>query len=345
MTRIRSVYPHIRAGAVDAIDAYNRLLVEAFGRIDGIDAATCSPTELRGGACDALLIQYNPFSYGRWGIAPSLVMRLARARLRAGRPHVCLVVHEPYVAARGPRTTVMAAWQRVQLLALACLADSVVVPSTDAARRVGRRLCRPMVVPVGSNLPDRRSCREETRTALQVQPHDVVLVVFGASTAGRSLAHTSAAVRAAADCGKGVVLLVLGSGHDLPEHLEGIVVHRPGALPAEDVSRLIAAGDLFLAPYDDGVSTRRGALMAALQHGIAVVGTTAGRSDPTLVGSSALHLVTIGDVAAFAEEVARLTADETQRRASGAAARRLYVECFDWDVIARQLLPIIRAAR
>lgn len=85
--------------------------------------------------------------------------------------------------------------------------------------------------------------------------------------------------------------------------------------------------------------------MAALQHGLAVVGTDAGRSDAVLTGSPALQLVSVGDVDAFAEAVAHLARDEPERKARGAAACQLYHERFDWDVIVKQLLPILRTVR
>ena len=343
MIHVRSVYPRRRIAAFDAIDAYNTLLIAAFNRVDGIAAATCEPDAMWGARCDALLIQYNPFSYGRWGVAPSLVVRLAAARLRRPRVRVFLVVHEPYVAIAGVKTILMAAWHRVQLFALTCLVHSVVVPSSDAARRIGSFPHPPVVVPVGSNLPDRQDRRDEARGSLEVGPGDVVIVVFGASAAGRSMAHVAAGLRAAVERAPSVSLLVLGTGHELPSVVDGVAVHRPGALPADDVARLMAAGDLFLSAYDDGVSTRRGALMAALQHGLAVVGTTAGRSDAVLVASRGLQLVPVGDTGAFAEAVGRLAADEAERRDRGNAARELYFACFDWDVIVEQLRPILRS--
>jgi glycosyltransferase involved in cell wall biosynthesis len=78
---------------------------------------------------------------------------------------------------------------------------------------------------------------------------------------------------------------------------------------------------------------------------LAVVGTTAERSDAVLASSPGLELTPVSDVHAFAEAVARLAADEPERRRRGAAARQLYLEAFDWDAIVQRLLPIIRAGR
>lgn len=342
MTRIRSVYPPRALGAIDAIAAYNDLLVAALHRAGYGDAAPARLTVRSLADSDVVLIQYNPFSYGRWGVAPSLVTRLALLRRRAPRCHVCLVVHEPYVAASGLKGGAMTAWQWAQLHALMRLSHSVVAPSSDAARRCGRRPRQAVVIPVGSNLPDRRVDRGRARASIGADTDTSVLVVFGASNAGRSGAHVAAAVRALAECAHDVILLVLGSEYDAPADLPRTVrVIRPGPMPSEDVAYHMAAGDVFLAPYVDGVTTRRGALMAALQHGLPVVGTTVGRSDSLLTSSLGLELVTLSDVGGFAAAVKRVSQDASARHARGHAARRLYVEHFDWDIVAASMLSLV----
>ena len=67
------------------------------------------------GHADAVLVQYNPFSYGRWGFAPWLVALTWALRLRRREPRIALMVHEPYVPMITWRSTVMGLWQRAQL--------------------------------------------------------------------------------------------------------------------------------------------------------------------------------------------------------------------------------------
>src|SRR4051812_22815276 len=65
---------------------------------------------------DLVLIQYNPFLWGRRGFAPWLPVMLWRLRLRRGRPRIALLVHELYLDLRLPwRWLAMGVWQRVQL--------------------------------------------------------------------------------------------------------------------------------------------------------------------------------------------------------------------------------------
>jgi glycosyltransferase involved in cell wall biosynthesis len=86
------------------------------------------------------------------------------------------------------------------------------------------------------------------------------------------------------------------------------------------------------------VSSRRTALMAALQHSLPVVGTDGASTDPLLRrANDAMRLVPVGDSESFAWAVSRLALDPGLRAAMGKAARRLYEECFSWPVLARLL--------
>ena len=54
--------------------------------------------------------------------------------------------------------------------------------------------------------------------------------------------------------------------------------------------------DLHLAPYSDGVSTRRGAFLAGLQHGVSSV-TTIGKHTDSLLKAEANRAFRVCDVA------------------------------------------------
>src|SRR5262249_28838598 len=76
--------------------------------------------------------------------------------------------------------------------------------------------------------------------------------------------------------------------------------------------------DLMLLPLTDGVSTKRGTLMAALAHGVPVVGLQGTRTDRILRGD-ALTLTPAGDPAAFARAAVALAGDPAALRAPGEA--------------------------
>jgi glycosyltransferase involved in cell wall biosynthesis len=290
---------------------------------------------------DAVLVQYNPFWYGRRGFAPGLAAFLWNLRCRRRRPIISLMVHETYVDPRNLRWALMSTWQRAQLRALLAAAD-VSFCSIERWTRELRGL-RPRRhvhhLPVGSNLPDMRLHREESRTALGLDQDTTVIACFGLRHPERLEDHTMGAVRAVARSGRAVVLLNLGNGPSEVRSIGGVTLRSPGYLEAKPLASLLAASDVFLAPYLDGVSTRRTTVMAALQHGIPVVGTWGPLTDRLLSqATDALALVPVGQADRFAAAAMRLANDAATRRRLGQAGRNLYVSEFDWPVIAKRLV-------
>lgn len=90
-------------------------------------AATATPLRaaLREAGTGQLALQYNPFSYGHWGVASGLLAELVAARLRGALQRLVLVVHEPFVVMPGLRYTLMGAVQWRPLGVLMRLADDI----------------------------------------------------------------------------------------------------------------------------------------------------------------------------------------------------------------------------
>jgi glycosyltransferase involved in cell wall biosynthesis len=246
------------------------------------------PLSLRGADDQIVLIQYNPFMYGKWGFAPWLPADLLRLKPARRRLRVALMVHEPYVPMTGWKWLLMGAWQRVQLEA-ARLGVDTVFASTEAWTRMlcKRRPFRPAIhLPVGSNLPDRRNRRSDTRKHLELADDETVLATLSTGHAGRLSEHVVRAANALAANGRSVALLQLGAGAPDARGLANSVRScRPGRLADQELASWLSAADMFLAPFVDGVSTRRGSMMAALQHALPVVGTT-GRLTDTLLAQA-----------------------------------------------------------
>lgn len=294
------------------------------------------------GPWDILLLQYNPFLYGRYGFAPWLVWKLARLRLRRRRPRIALMVHEPYVPIRGWRWTLMGLWQRAQLAMLRMSSDVVFASIEAWTERLDRQSpSRPTThLPVGSNLPDRRCQREEARRLLGAADGELVIATLSSGHPSHDLRLVEAALRALTERGRECLFLALGSGARLPLGLpRGVRVERPGELPGEDLAARLAAADIFMAPLDDGISTRRTTAMAALQHGLAVVATDGPLTDRLFRGfPNAVGLVPAGHAERFAGEVVRLADQPAQRASLARAGERLYYSELDWPVTARRLL-------
>ena len=141
-----------------------------------------------------------------------------------------------------------------------------------------------------------------------------------------------------ADSGLPVAFLQLGAGAStIPGISSAICVVRPGELDARRLASFVAASDIFLTPFLDGVSTRRGSFMAGLQQGVALVGTSGALTDPMLRASD-LELVEVGDAESFADRVALLAADRGRRELAAGRGRRLFEAEFTWDAIADRFL-------
>lgn len=355
-----------RGQLVDGIRDHGERLVEELARTDGLrvglqsrvappfvsrraidNGSLASLLELDDAA--AVVVQYSPFCYGRWGFAPWLPARFVRLRTRRPRPTIALLVHEPYVPMHTARSVLMGLWQRAQLEALRLSADVVFCSIEPWALRLARRRPRRPVhhLPVGSNLPDGRAGREAERRRLGLGEGTVVLASFGTDHEAWMPSYVTRAANAVARDGRPVVLLSLGAKAPSIEGLhQSIRVFAPGYLGADALASKLAAADVFMGPVVDGVSTRRGTLMAALQHGLAVVGTLGPLTDPVLQeATSAMRLVPVDDPDLYAETVRRLAGSDAERRALGAAGRDLYESCFDWPVTSRRLLAALESSR
>jgi glycosyltransferase involved in cell wall biosynthesis len=283
-----------------------------------------------------LALQYNPFSYGHWGVAPGLLAELISARRRGVLRRLVLVVHEPFVVMPGLRYSIMGAVQRQQLGALMRLADAVLATTETWLPVLGgvRPGMRVGLLPVGSNMPDHRGDRAATRDALRASAETLVVSTFGMTHPHQFVGHVAAAVEVALEDGHEIVFVSLGREPDeLPVRHPRLRVVSPGPMEAAELARLLAAADLFLAPYCDGATTRRTSLMAALQHGLCVV-TTKGAGRDRALREPALALVPVSDRAAFAARSRALAGDAAARRRYGRAARELYEQHYSWETIA-----------
>jgi hypothetical protein len=122
-------------------------------------------------------------------------------------------------------------------------------------------------------------------------------------------------------------------------------VHGTGVLPDESVSLHVAACDLMLQPYPDGVSSRRTSAMVALSHGVPMVTTRGWLTEPLWEASGALELVHADDPGMLATAAARLLESTARREMLGARARDLYLSRFDMGHSIRALREADAASR
>jgi glycosyltransferase involved in cell wall biosynthesis len=126
-------------------------------------------------------------------------------------------------------------------------------------------------------------------------------------------------------------------------HLDGLIrqlaldgrVHWTGFVSDEEASAYLQAADLMVMPYRDGVSLRRGTLMAALAHGRPLLTTPPAGAVPELVHGQNVYFAPVDDVAALVESIRTLWANPGLRLHLGKGAAQL-ADCFTWSKIAAQ---------
>ncbi len=108
------------------------------------------------------------------------------------------------------------------------------------------------------------------------------------------------------------------------------------------VSAWLYAADCCALPFADGVSFRRGSLMAALAHGCAIISTTPSSPLPEIHNGVHMRLVSPGDADALAGALRELAAEPGLRARLQAGARRLHFD-FGWDQIASRTAAVFAA--
>jgi glycosyltransferase involved in cell wall biosynthesis len=288
---------------------------------------------------DWVIVQYNPFSWGRRGL--NLQLHRVMRRMRADAK-VAIMYHERYFGpVAGWRTALMAGWQRWQYRRLVGAADLCFYstePWVDDHRRrfPGKPACH---MPVGSNIPLMDGSREEARRTLEINPDTIVLGVFGSAHVSRLLDWIRLGAEKLRATGADVLLLYIGPDREVVTRAMGDVpVRCLGPLGAEEVSLRLRAMDIYLSPFADGVATRRTSFLVALQHGIATVSTTGRDTGPLLTAQAgrAFLLTPVDQPAAFAQAVVQLAADSSLRSRLGQEGASFFQSAFSWEHLAAQ---------
>jgi len=226
------------------------------------------------------------------------------------------------------------------------------------------------LIPIGSNItttPPPNYQTNQWRARFGVAEKETLLCYFGflnESKGGETL------VRALAQVPNAKLLMIGGqvgaSDATNAAYLEKVrgLISKLGLIerviwtdytPPEIVTANFLASDICVLPYRDGASYRRGTLMAALAHGLAVVTTTPrfpgvihpgtahqGRGEsplPQLCDGENCLLVPPDDPTVLALAILRAAASPELRAKIGAGARKI-AQRFTWDKIAQQHLEL-----
>ena len=301
---------------------------------------------------DWVFLQYNPFSYGKRGFNPYLPNIIGQIKRQVPGTRLALMAHETFVPFDNLRNRAMSCWQIPQFYFLGRASDRVFLSIEPWANHYKSWFPKTPVLhlPVGSNIPFLKMGRTEAKQRLGIAPDTLVIGIFGQAHISRRFDWMAAAFRRVS-AEIPTTLLYIGPSKEVvteaivaEEKAEGTAtkgrVIAEGPFPAEEVSLRLSAIDIMLTPYVDGVSTRRGAFMAGLQHGVAAVGTFFLHTDTMLleVNNKAFVLTPVDDKDAFVQSVLGLAHDSAKRDIIGKAGQEYYKEQFAWEAVAHRLL-------
>jgi glycosyltransferase involved in cell wall biosynthesis len=297
-----------------------------------------------------LLVQYVPNAFGMRGLnIPWCWWLFRRARQRG--TDVRVMFHEPYFyfSWRRPHWNALALGQRVMASLLLHAAREIYV-STDSWRQYLGNLRPssgpvPITLPIPSTIPrhapdDRIRSR---RAILGLTGSRRVVGHFG--TFGpliapmlrvRLHALLSAEPATCAVCiGDGSRPFVRGFLDRYPI-LSGRVLAF-GRTSGREAAATIAACDLLLQPYPDGVTTRRTSAMAGLLNGCPVVTTAGALTEAVWSDTRAVAMTPVSDLASFVRTARLLLADTAEQEALGRRGEAVYRKHFAIEHTLTQL--------
>ena len=295
---------------------------------------------------DWVVLQFNQFSFGKWGLNPYLPLAMRQIKKRCPKTRFAWMAHEDFVPVISWKFAVMTTWQRWQFRALGQAADVIFFSIDPWVQQYQSWFPNKPIVhlPVGSNIPRVEISRSEARERLGIAEDTLVLGLFGTAHSSRLLGLIRDAVEAAYKQNPNVLALYIGPhGEAVRAALQGLPVLAEGPFPAEEVSRRFAAMDIYLVPIVGGVSTRRGSFMTALQHGIPTVSTFGTQTDKMLLAQNnrAFVLTNVDSSVAFADAVINLVRSDDRGKALSSQGVEMYQREFDWCRIADRLLATL----
>lgn len=286
-----------------------------------------------------LLVQWVPQGFGYRSMNVGFCLWLWR-RARRG-DQVDIMVHEPYLAfGEGAfRWTAAAFVHRIMTVILARAARRiwVAIPAWERRWRpytFGRDV--PFAwLPVPSSLPVPAG-EGVTRVRDRYAPRGGQVVghlsSYGTAAARMLSAIVPAILRRSPSC---AALLLGRNGERLFQQLAAdhpalsARMHVSGALSPDSLAEHVAACDLLIQPYPDGISSRRTSAMAGLALGIPLVTTRGPLTESLWSETHCVSLADVSDSDTLVAEALRLLSDDGERSAVGSRGRDVYLRLFE----------------
>ena len=291
-----------------------------------------------------LIWQYVPHMYGRGGVN-KVLPKMWSAMRKDGRDQV-IIAHEVMAPwGRRPNHWYYAWHHRRQWKSAVREANLLAIsterwfedwsPKNRLLKEKGFVLPSPTSI---EPVPVPENHGQEWRRAKGLEPNTKILAWFGSVSTTKQLEWVLDAWDAANRVGVHTTFCVIGGTPSLP--IPGQLRNRYRALghmSAEEVSLALSAADLVALPFIDGMSERRTTMMAALAHGLPVVGTIGACTGSTLRAATFMELSPAQDERHFVQNVVDLLRDDDRRLRLAEAGAKTYAEQYSWPITIGRL--------
>lgn len=258
---------------------------------------------------DILLLQWVPYLYSRWGI--NLMLPIAFWMFGVLGIRTQVVLHELWIDAHSNKHKLIRWIQQKSIQFLVSRSERVLI-STQAWIEVVAQLSPKAQAklshwPMSSTIPraqNRSEIRIRKRTELGISRENLVLAVFSPSGSGKSLTEMAQALSKILE-GERVTLLVIGRLNEEAHRAFAGLANKTnckilGYQSAVEVTALLAASDIMISYFADGLSTRRSSALAALCSGLVLV-SNRGRLTDEIWHSSPVQWVDAKDLPRFVQ--------------------------------------------
>lgn len=300
-----------------------------------------------------ILVQWVPHGYGYQSMNVGFCIWLWK-RAKFHRDHVEVMVHEPHLGfyEGSWKQNVAAAIHRLMdvIWLGACEKVWISIPFWERELKpfAMRRDLPFCWLPIPSNMPAEENAASIAYIRLRYAGMGQQLIGHFGTNNPLVLGTLKTTLLAVLERNSHAVVLLIGAGSTafrqeiLANKREwDSRIHATGPMNPEQVSAHLAACDVVVQPYRDGVSTRRGSVMAALANGCAIVTTHGLVSEDIWAESGAVKMAPAGDDETLIESVEQVLTDDGLRGKLRAAAKELYRTRFDISHTTEKL----RAAR
>lgn len=296
---------------------------------------------------DHLVLQYTPllFSQGDWRVDYAIedFWRIVSTHLPTS-----LITHETYFRTwRHPPSLIRGMWQKLVLRKLARASGHVFSASEPLVEEMldwGLGL-PPVRLPIGTNIDVILTDDNLLRKHYMLVDSDIVLTLFGCGNNLRfMLRYFKILQESLRESRIAHAWLLLGG---VPREIlsPDARVLSPGWLSSESLSAHLQMSDIILMPHICGISAKRGTLMAAMGHGLPVIGTRGVMTDSFWNDVPGIELYDERAVEDFAEGVLTLCRDSDRRLAMGSWNVDYFRRQLTWAAIAAKFSITIRTQR